>query len=311
MKIMVRMFIMTSLVFNACIGTDYIDDPVSAQPSTRLVITPPNIALQPGQTVQLQATLVAGNGSGSAAQNVSWSSSDTTVADINMTGLVTARQVGQTRIIARTGGTTSDEALVTVVANINQVARVEVTPQSIQRRPGETGQFTATAYNLNNQILNGRTVTWVSTHPGVATINAAGLALAQSLGTAHITAVVDGIESLPAVFSVTSHVRMGTFVTRTGSGHPVQGIATLAQESNGSLTLSFGTNFSSAGGPDVRVYLSTTNTVGSNSISVGRLKTFSGAQSYLVPSGVQLNTYEWVIIHCVPFNITFGYARLQ
>jgi Electron transfer DM13 len=30
-----------------------------------------------------------------------------------------------------------------------------------------------------------------------------------------------------------------------------------------------------------------------------------------VPAGVTLTTYNWVIIHCVPFNVTFGYAQLQ
>lgn len=281
-----------------CLGTDYIDDPVSPSAATRLVIMPSNVALQPNELVQLQALFVDREGNSTTATGVSWSSSDAGIVEISNTGLAVARQIGQARILAQTTTATSEAALISVVADRNRVARVEVAPQSAQSRPGETRQFTATAFNLNNQIISGRAVTWVSSNPNVATINATGLAMARSIGTASITATIDSIESFPATFSVASDSRTGTFVTRPGSGHPVQGTATLARQANGSLVLSFSSGFSSAGGPDVRVYLSTTNTVGSRSMSLGSLMRFSGAQSYNVPSGVQLSSYDWVIIHC-------------
>ncbi|MGH7457397.1 MAG: DM13 domain-containing protein, partial [bacterium] len=73
----------------------------------------------------------------------------------------------------------------------------------------------------------------------------------------------------------------------------------------------FGSDFSSSSGPGLEVFLSTTNTVGANSRNLGRLQSTSGAQNYNVPSGIAFNTYSWVIIHCVPFNVTFGYAQLR
>lgn len=51
--------------------------------------------------------------------------------------------------------------------------------------------------------------------------------------------------------------------------------------------------------------------VNSQSVDLGSLRSFTGAQSYAVPPGIGINTYDWVVIHCVPFNVTFGYARLQ
>ncbi len=303
--------VLPCLLITGCIGTDYIDDPVAPPLVARLVVTPSAVALQPGQSVQLQAQLVDVSGATTPASGVAWTSSDTTVVDISSAGVALARAVGQARIIAQSNTLTSDAALVTVVTDQNQVARVDVTPQSVQRRPGETQQFIARAYNLNNQIISGRPVSWTSGNSSVVTIGMNGLAEAHNVGTASIVATIDGIQSQPATFSVNANSRRGTFVMRPGSGHDVRGTATLTQQANGSLALAFGSDFSSAGGPDVRVYLSTTNTVTANSLDLGRLRSYTGAQSYSVPSNIQLYAYDWVIIHCVPFNITFGYARLQ
>ena len=32
---------------------------------------------------------------------------------------------------------------------------------------------------------------------------------------------------------------------------------------------------------------------------------------YPVPSGIELTDFNCVIVHCVPFNITFGFAELR
>lgn len=298
----------------SCVGTEYIDDPVSpVQVASRVVISPLNAAVQVGFSLQLHAALVNSVGDSSLPQEVQWSSSNTTVATVNPGGLLVGLQPGQVRISARHIDLVSSPALVTVVADPNQVARVVVSPHAVQRNIGGMQQFTATAYNLSGDVLAGRIPAWASSNTSAVSINSNGLATALTEGAASISAVIDGIESGPSLFTVVDNVvsRTGTFVMRPGSGHNVQGTATLSRRTNGSLVLAFGSDFASAGGPDVEVYLSTTNSVGANSISVGNLQRFSGAQSYNVPSGVQLNSYDWVIIHCVPFNITFGYARLQ
>jgi hypothetical protein len=294
------------VLFAGCVGTEFVDDPVSPA-SQRLVITPMNSALQVGQSVQLQAMFSEG---GSVSGAV-WSSSDSMIVSVDGAGVATGVRLGQARITVQARGTTSEMALVNVVADVNQVARVEITPLNVARAIGGTQQFTATAYNLNNEVVTGRLVTWHSSDASVVEINANGFATALRAGSAAIVAMIDGIESPVATFTVSSNSRTGIFVMRPNSGHDVRGMATLTQQSNGSLVLTFGSNFASAGGPDVRVYLSQTNSVGANSLNLGRLKSYTGAQSYTVPSGVQLNTYDWVVIHCVPFNITFGYARLQ
>lgn len=290
-----------------CIGTEYVEDPVSP-PSMRLLISPSNASLRVGDMLQLQA--VHENGTPAAGQLL-WVSSDTTVVGVGADGVATGRSVGQARITVRLDEVIGEIALLTVVADQNHVARVVVGPPVVQLAAGNTHQFTATAYALNGNIVTGVSPVWRSTNSRVVSINPSGLATAGETGSAEITAAVDGIESNPARVTVSGSSRSGLFVMRPGSGHDVRGTATLLQQANGSLTLTFGSDFASAGGPDVRVYLSTSNSINSTSLSLGQLQRFTGFQTYTVPAGVQLNTFDWVIVHCVPFNITFGYARLQ
>jgi hypothetical protein len=176
---------------------------------------------------------------------------------------------------------------------------------------GGTLQFNAVAQNLSGGVISGRTFSWRSSEATIAGVNANGLATGIKAGRVNIIASVDGIDSPAAPLTILGTARSGTFTKRPGSSYNVSGAATLEQQPNGSLVLKFGDNFSTSNGPGLEVFLSTTNAVGANSRNLGRLQSTSGAQSYNVPAGVTLTTYNWVIIHCVPFNVTFGYAELK
>lgn len=75
--------------------------------------------------------------------------------------------------------------------------------------------------------------------------------------------------------------------------------------------LNFGSDFSSSNGPGLAVFLSTTSGRNSGSLNLGNLQRNSGNQDYSVSGNVELGDFDWVIIHCVPFNITFGFAELK
>jgi len=153
-------------------------------------------------------------------------------------------------------------------------------------------------------------VTWRSTAPGIAEIDAGGLARGIAPGRAGIIATASGVDSLPAVLDVLGGVRTGAFTGRPGGGYSVSGAATLARRDDGALVLSFAENFRSSSGPGLAVYLSPSNTVSGLSLRVLSLARTTGSQVYVIPGGVSLNAHDWVIIHCEPFNVTFGYARL-
>jgi len=305
-----RFLITTAMLFIGCVGTDLINEPAVFVPA-RVVITPTNSAVEIGKATSFQAIYFDSLGNQVAGVAFQWNSSDQNIATIDANGQAAGKQAGQARISARGRGVTSGVAMLTVVANPNQVARVVVTPDSGSIAVGGAQQFTAVARNLSGTVLGGRTFSWRSSNATIASVNGNGLATGVKTGRVNIIASVDGVDSPPAPLTVSGTSRSGAFTKRPGSSYNVSGSATLEQQPNGSLVLQFGSNFSTSNGPGLEVFLSTTNAVGANSRNLGRIKSTAGAQSYNVPAGVSLSTYNWVIIHCVPFNVTFGYAKLE
>lgn len=305
-----RLFLTTALFLMACVGTDFIAEPTMTVPA-RIVIAPTNTAVEVGKTTGFQAAYYDNQGNQLPDVAFQWSSSDPNIASIDANGQASGHDTGQTKITARARGVTSGAAILTVVANPDQVARVVIVPDSGNIGIGGTLQFAALAQNLSGKVLSGRFVNWRSSDATIATVSSTGLATGFKSGRVNIFATVDGVESSAVRLTISGTSRGGTFTRNPNTSYNVSGTATLAQQPNGSLVLRLGSDFSSSSGPRLEVFLSTTSTVGTNSLNLGRLERTSGAQSYNVPAGVKLTTYNWVIIHCVPFNVTFGYAQLR
>lgn len=62
-----------------------------------------------------------------------------------------------------------------------------------------------------------------------------------------------------------------------------------------------------ASGPDLKVFLSKTDTKTNGFISLG---SSSSSSVYAIPSGVDLTQYKYVVIHCQQYNVPFGSALL-
>lgn len=106
--------------------------------------------------------------------------------------------------------------------------------------------------------------------------------------------------------AMATKLKMGSF---TGvSGHTVSGMAATYDE-NGKKVL-FLEPFTSQNGPDLRVYLSKDAHAGSF-ISLGRLKSTTGAQAYPIPGNPDLNEYPYVLIWCQQFSVGFGLAEID
>jgi hypothetical protein len=69
-------------------------------------------------------------------------------------------------------------------------------------------------------------------------------------------------------------------------------------------------NFSSSGGPDLRVYLAT-NTSATQFVSLGNLKANSGNQSYVINNPPDFAQYKNVLIWCQQFTVLFGASTLK
>jgi hypothetical protein len=80
------------------------------EPTARVEVTAPTGALLPGQTRQLSARVVGANGR-QLSRTVTWASSNTAIATVNNTGLVTALQAGAVDITATHDGVSGSVTL--------------------------------------------------------------------------------------------------------------------------------------------------------------------------------------------------------
>lgn len=299
----------SAILLAGCVGTDYIADPPVTMPP-RVEVSPDMVAVEVGSSISLAAVLFDEQGTRVPEAPFAWTSADTGIAAVDANGVVRGLKVGQTRITA-VAGTTSSSALVGVVAGMDRVAVVRLTPGSGELRLGETLRFSATSFDLGGGQLPDRRYTWHSSAPEIVRIDSSGAATALTPGSATVQAEDEGVFSNQAQLEVLGTTRGGRFIPRPGSPYQCQGAALLRSQEEGGLTLEFGEDFSVDSGPRLEVFLSSTNAIGPGSLNLGELKQTAGFQTYAVPSGVELNTFGWVIIHCVPFNVTFGYAQLE
>ncbi|HTD70979.1 MAG TPA: Ig-like domain-containing protein [Gemmatimonadales bacterium] len=162
---------------------------VTFVPVASVTVAPASASVQVGQTVQLTATPRDANGNALSGRAVAWSSTNTTVATVNGTGLVQGATAGSATITATSEGQSGTSAVTVTVA---PVATVTVSPAAAAIQPGQTVQLTATTKDANGNILTGRTVTWVSNSNAAATVSSSGLVTGVATGTALITATSEG-----------------------------------------------------------------------------------------------------------------------
>jgi hypothetical protein len=299
-------------LLGGCIGTDFIDElPDEPMQEARIEVSPPSQALLQGQTAAFEAIFFGTNGQVRTGISFAWASSNPSIASVDAGGMVTALQAGQAFITATASGVSSPPAMLTVVADPNQVAQVVVVPDSVELALGSSERFTAMALNLSGGPVSNATFTWESSAPDVASIDGQGLARALKAGTTEVTATTGGVRSLPAVLRVPGQRRTGLFAARGGTNYTVRGTAILEEQEDGALVVRFEDNFATSSGPGLEVFLSSTSVVNAGSLNLGTLQSTRGAQSYRVGDrSVALDTYDFVVIHCVPFNVTFGAAQL-
>jgi uncharacterized protein YjdB len=89
-------------------------------------------------------------------------------------------------------------------------ASVTVTPASASLAVGATQQLNATLKDASGTILTGRTITWASSSPAVATVTTNGLVTARAAGTTTITATAEGVQGAAGVTVTAPTTKPGT-----------------------------------------------------------------------------------------------------
>ncbi len=158
-------------------------------------ITPTSHSVIVGQQATLHAT--PRDASGDALDRpVVWTSENENLAKVSAEGVVTALKVGEVGIRAASGGRFALAVVTILPTPPVPVADVRLSfDQEIQLPWNGAAEITATPLDADGNVLEGRTVQWISSRSSVATISPSGRIVAISAGTAVITAVIDGMPS--------------------------------------------------------------------------------------------------------------------
>jgi uncharacterized protein YjdB len=143
------------------------------------------------------STMLAGNtltlNVSGALGAVTWQSSNTSIATVSATGVVTGIFPGRvvvTATVPTASGTQRGTATVDVTA-----ATLDITPREATIYEFETVQFSAVARNSRGVILTGLAVAWSSGDPQRAPINATGTVYGAAATSTAISAFAGGISA--------------------------------------------------------------------------------------------------------------------
>lgn len=156
--------------------------------------------LNVGETYQLSASIAPNDATN---KNVTWESSDPTVATISSSGLVKALKSGSTTITVTTedGGFTATST----IEVIQYVSDITLDSQSVTIYENESWKLNA---SIGPENADNKIVVWESSNPTVATVDQNGLVSALSVGTTTITATAQDESGVSAscIFTVNKHV---------------------------------------------------------------------------------------------------------
>jgi len=166
-------------------------------PVTGVSLNKSSATLAVGAVEPLQATITPSNATN---KNVSWISTDDTVASVNASGVVMAKKVGSAIITVYTeDGYKTATCAVTVVVPVTGVT-LDKTTMTLALSGATTDQLTPTVTPAN---ATNKAVTWTSSDSNVAGVDTSGLVTAVAEGTATITVTTtDGSFTAQCVVTV-------------------------------------------------------------------------------------------------------------
>ena len=210
-----------------------------AQLVSAVEITPDTAVVLPGTTLQLAAEAQDANGHAVAGAGFEWASSDTTVAVVDSTGLVSGIALGEVEVSATSSGATGRA----------QLEVVEPAPTTLAARPdtvlfdalGDTVRLMAEVQDQAGRPMPDEVVMWAASDTSVAMVDSDGLATAVGNGAATITAMSGALSHAAAVevMQVVRRVRLSpradtlilgdtlrlSAAALDGNGHAVAGAA--------------------------------------------------------------------------------------
>ncbi|TAG92255.1 MAG: electron transfer protein with DM13 domain protein [Oscillatoriales cyanobacterium] len=178
---------------------------------------------------------------------------------------------------------------------------------------------------MKRRYFNFASITFVSTIAIACTKTAGDRTAIASSGTSETTPTPvaasppTGPATTPAMAQAAKVLRSGTFVD---GEHPTKGTARIVQKGDERI-LELDRAFQTSTGPDLVVILhKSPDVIGStvppaypikkgDYVFIATLKSYSGAQSYVIPASINSEDFASAAIWCRKFNATFGAATLQ
>lgn len=307
---MKKVLILILTMLAGCIGTDLLDDPLVPQ---EITINETTQAIMLGDDRVFTVTYFNEYGLEETV-NPEWFIENTEIATVTSSGVVTAKSIGQTSLIAKFDQAESDPILITVTGSEDDVAIVIIQAEATQIDIGASIQLSASARNILGDELEGLEVSWSVDNTDIASISVNGLLTGKSQGVVNVTATVEGINSEAFIVNIGGQAKTTTLSGE--SGYIAEGTAILSKGADGTVTLILGEDFKTSFALGTFIYLSNFTSGGdtkANGLDLGEIKE-NGAHTFNVTaldSDVDLTTYRYVIILCKPASITFGIGDFQ
>lgn len=152
---------------------------------TSVALNKSTASISKGLTDQLKAEVLPSNATN---KNVVWSSSNSMIASVSSSGLVTGVSEGSTTVTVTTeDGNKTASCTITITSPV-PVSSVSLDKETLSLDISQTAQLTAsilpeTAYN--------KAVSWTSSNPSVATVSSTGLVTGVSEGEASVTVTTE------------------------------------------------------------------------------------------------------------------------
>ncbi len=171
-------------------GTNVPPNPPDPQVA-QVEVTAAAATVQEGESVQLLARAATASGATVSGKTFTWQSSNAAVATVDGTGLVRGVAAGSATITAAESASGTSGALAVTVTPPT-VSTVMVSAPQPRVKSGRQLQLSAEVRDAAGRVLTGREVSWSTSAPGVATVDAGGLLVGRTPGMVTITASSGG-----------------------------------------------------------------------------------------------------------------------
>ena len=189
---------------------------IGVDPVASVTVSVGSVSLNAGQTTQATAVSRDATGNVLNGRSVAWSSLNTNIATVSISGVVTAVAPGTATIRATVESQNGDAPVTVAVPPPPQqnppsqptspsppptptTSSVVVTLDSLSMVIGHTSQANAVAKDAQGNVLSGKTATWSSLNPSIATVSSSGVVTAKAAGPASIQATIDNVNGSAAL----------------------------------------------------------------------------------------------------------------